>query len=1002
MNFCTKLFLKRCRIIIQLLVSLLFFVSGKQAFSQHQENASSIFVTSYGIEEGLRQSMVRQVCQDSRGLIWMVTGDGLQCFDGKEFRLFRVPITDQESYSENIMREMVESKPGQFTISTSSSILNFNSTTGDFKVVFRKPGNHPRIFKLLYQQKPLAWISGKGLFQVDGIRLIPLRLKNSEPNNQPDDFYPSHAVESRFGTILLEHEKGYLEINMNTASADSGFAARWFPLEKGCQGLAKDKQGNVFLLSGGTIYSCQQNGLLRQYFHTGLSKLSYLSIDRNENFWMADKLNKKVYRLNNNCFQEITILAREGKYADTLNPVVLSIYEDKHENLWFGTDGEGVLLYSPGLTQFARAKTGFTRCIASMNNEIYAGTFKNGLWRLSADLSKAQRMAPLTFTDDLYFLDLSADRHGRIWAATDKGIFVADPQGKIIARFADKISTASFINNAKDTITLSTDKGLYYFFPGTTPSLSRSQPYPFIRGFLQVNDKQWIGTPFGLYLTDKGLGSTEMHVFSGSNKLSGKPVFDLSFIENCIWVATENGIERYSIQGQKMPAIKSMDELENEVVYSIHSDSLKRIWFSSNKGIGCISASGDRIIWFNQRNNLQSLEFNTNASLKTTDGMIYFGGIKGVNGINPQSFKPEKLTPEVQLISLYISDTAYSHGIAPAKHEVFISWKSPNIGGKVFTTNYRNNEMQLFSFFLEGYDLNWGHPASNPAFSYRNLPPGQYRLMVKCTDDQKNESDPKCLLSITIKPPIWKTWWFILLISLFTIAISAYIARKVQEFRYKNKLKELERLNAIDKERLRISKDLHDEVGASLTRISILSQLANNQNHPEEESKKLVSQINEIAGNVVDEMSEIIWAMNSKNDCLDSFASYLRHYVSGYLESAGIEGNFQFPAEIPPAPMSAEMRRNFFLTAKEAIHNIVKHASATRVEIILTYNQNLLSITIIDNGRGFNEQQISFKGNGLVNMNKRMYDLGGNFKMHSETGKGTHITISATLLPHHN
>jgi signal transduction histidine kinase/ligand-binding sensor domain-containing protein len=984
--------------IIPLPVVLFSFFILNQVYGQPKSKTASLFVSSYGIEEGLRQSMVRQVCQDSRGLIWMVTGDGLQCFDGQEFRLFRVPLKGQESYSENIMREMVESAPGQFTISTSSSILNFNSTTGDFKVVFRKPGNHPRVFNLLSRQKPLAWITGKGLCLIDADRLKPFLLNYSENNKPPDDFYPQQAVESRFGTILLENERGYLEINIPKTSADSSFNAHWVPLADGCQGLAKDVHGNIFVLSGRKIFYYQQSGLLKEYFDTKLTKLSYLSIDRNQNFWIADRLNKKVYRLNGKDFKEIKMLAREGKHADTLNPIIISLNEDKHGNLWFGTDGDGVLLFSPGLTQFARAKTGFTRCLAYLNGEIWTGTFRNGLWRLSPDLSEAIRIAPRTLPDDLYFLDLAADKRGRIWAATDKGIYVMDSHGRIVARYADNFATASFLNVSEDTIVLSTDKQLFFFLPGTTPLLSWVQPYRFIREYLPLSGKNWIGIPFGLFLSDRGLKSNSGQVITAQNVLSGKPVFGLLLLDNFIWVATENGIDRYSLNGRKMPPLQFMNELENEVIYSLLSDSYNRIWFSSNKGIGFIPSSRDRIIWFNLRNNLQSLEFNNNASLKNPEGLLYFGGINGVNGIDPQSFNPILPAPDVQLISLYVSDTAFSSGITPENPDIDISWKSSNISGKVFITNYRNNGMQLFSFFLEGYDKKWSIASANASFSYRNLPPGNYRLIVKCTDDQKNLSGAKCLLTISINPPFWKTWWFIVFLSLFTIAISAYIARKVQEFRYKNKLRELERRNAIDKERLRISKDMHDEVGASLTRISILSELAKKQQNEPAKAQQLVDQISEISGNVVDEMSEIIWAMNPRNDTLDSFASYVRQYSSTYLESAGIDGKFSFPDEIPSLSMSSELRRNLFLVIKEALHNIVKHSGAEQVNLNLCFDHNIISIEITDNGKGFIPGTKNGTGNGLINMRKRMEDIDGHFEISSETGKGSKIKLSVSLL----
>jgi len=192
---------------------------------------------------------------------------------------------------------------------------------------------------------------------------------------------------------------------------------------------------------------------------------------------------------------------------------------------------------------------------------------------------------------------------------------------------------------------------------------------------------------------------------------------------------------------------------------------------------------------------------------------------------------------------------------------------------------------------------------------------------------------------------------------------------------------------------------MHDEIGASLTRISILSELAKSRQDEAAQSMKIIGQISEISGNVVDEMSEIIWAMNPKNDTLDSFSSHLRQYASGYLETAGIEGIFNFPSEIPPVPMTSESRRNSFLTVKEALHNIVKHAGATEVRLNLSYSENVLSIVLADNGKGFDPGNRLGTGNGLVNMQKRILEIGGAYTLVSEPGKGTEISFTVKLNP---
>jgi signal transduction histidine kinase len=225
--------------------------------------------------------------------------------------------------------------------------------------------------------------------------------------------------------------------------------------------------------------------------------------------------------------------------------------------------------------------------------------------------------------------------------------------------------------------------------------------------------------------------------------------------------------------------------------------------------------------------------------------------------------------------------------------------------------------------------------------------------------------------------------------------------KQVQRMQYQARIREMERQFAIEKERSRISKDMHDEVGASLTRISILSELAKKQREPEK-AQQLIDQISEISGGVVDEMSEIIWAMNPRNDTLDSFTSYIRQHASSYLESAEIEGVFNFPGEIESLHMSSELRRNLFLTVKEAFHNIVKHSGAGKVHMRLLAEKGNLTIVIEDDGVGFNMDQISGWGNGLTNMNKRIEELGGSFNIKSAVGSGTAIEFSVKLNPKDN
>jgi signal transduction histidine kinase/ligand-binding sensor domain-containing protein len=680
-----------------------------------------------------------------------------------------------------------------------------------------------------------------------------------------------------------------------------------------------------------------------------------------------------------------------------LTPFVLSVFEDKQNNIWLGTDGNGVLLLSPGKLQFNLASIGFTRSIAEDKDYIYAGTFKNGLWKLTADLSVSERLNPLVLTNDYYFLDITIDWYDHIWTCTNEGILVMDRKGNIINNLPIKTNTARFIQNTKEKITVVVGNELLRFSVQPHPLLLSRNTFVQLRDFLDGGDRYWLGSPFGLYSLQKDIDLNTHNLSAYLHQRSKRPVKDLMINNDTLWVVGENEISCFTLNGLELQLPGCLEEIRNEVVYSLISDRYNRIWFAGNKGLGCIPADRDRLIRFNSLNNLQSLEFNSNASLISRKGNIYFGGINGINGLNPQDFNPVKQAPDVKLFSLFISDTAYSKGIPPDFLQLDLDRKAANISGSSFTTEYPYTGMQQFSYFLEGYQTQWSPFSKNSSFTYRNLPPGNYTLWVRCMDAYKNSGKPRILLCVLVRPPFWRTWWFMTISFIFILCSIVLIIRKIQEKRYQARLIGLEQQNAIEKERLRISKDMHDEIGASLTRISILSELARKNSLDPAAAIKYIDQINEISGNVVDEMSEIIWAINPKNDNLESFSSYFRQYASSYLEPTSIIVQMKFQDLLPEKGMSSELRRNVFLTLKEALHNMVKHSTTDRAEVSLNFINGLLEIRIRDFGKGFNMEDSLHKGNGLGNMHKRIEDLGGKFILESGIGMGTKIKIIVPL-----
>ena len=983
--------------IVLLLLYIILALKGDVLFGQQVPETENLFVTAFTNENGLRQSMVSQVCQDEQGLIWMVTGDGLHYFDGQEFRAFRVPYNDVYQQQENVMRSLAIGRPGELVLASTSSLLQFNTASAQFEIIYNKSGICPVVLYTFADKSTLVWIRGLNFCLLKQNRLIPLKFSVDRDAEIPPEIVPLRAICSDKNELLISSELGIIAMQLNSSTNDSVYKVTWLPVV-GCRDIAKTKQGNTLVLVDGKIFTWNKGGKLELFADTKLKGIQHIFTDASAAIWLTDQSFNKIYRYADGKIKGINLYIHIGKSSELLTPSVISIFEDREHNLWFGTDGNGVLMYSPRQVQFQKINIGFIRCVTSYNNNIWAGTFNNGLWELSPDLSISNRINPAHLGNRTYFLDLAADKSGRLWIATRTGLEVVNARGDCIWKYPFQCLRAKFIGQNADSLLMVYDDQLLRLKTTEQPGLYSKNQYISATALLVNGNYYWVGTNDGLYRYEKKLGLVwGINFNSKEYRLSTVPVYSLLFHKGLMWVATGNGIECYNPDGSVHALSSCFKSLKNEVIYSILPDDSARLWITSNSGIGCIIPAADRIIFFNSKNNLQSLEFNYNASFKKSDGSLYFGGIQGLNNIDPSTFNPDKEAPEVRLISLFVSDTAYSPGIPPVNLIFKLSRIAPHISGKVFSTDYANAGSLLYSFFLVGYQSEWSKPSNNAIFTYRNLPSGKYRLLVKCADTYMNWSKPAKLLSFTISRAFYTTWWFIVLLALSIIGITILVVKRIQLLRYKNQLREIEREFAIEKERLRISKDMHDEVGASLTRISILSELAKKQQTEPAKAWQTINQISEISGGVVDEMSEIIWAMNPRNDTLDSFSSYIRQHASSYLESAEIEGAFSFPDEIPSYPMSSELRRNLFLIVKEAFHNIVKHSGAGNVHMQLQFENLNLHLLIEDDGNGFDHEKINGFGNGLANMRKRMEELDGSFDIKSEVGKGTVIEMSVKL-----
>lgn len=953
-------------------------------------------VKEFSIEAGLRQSMVRAIHQDSQGLLWVVSGDGLHFFDGQHFKAYRVPSNLGADDQDNMMRGICGVGPNKLLIASSASILEFDMHTAMFSVCIRQNGLYPEIVLPDFNGAPLIWMFNKGLFSYREGKLNKLKINGLE-----EEFFqwfnPHQAVwvknESK---AYITSEKGVLELQANPSNTFT-ISCLWHKTLAGCNGIGLGDANQVWVAKNGSIFNLSQGKLQKKVCDLPITTAVFLYNDFQDGMWIASRTTKQLFHLKEQKLSKVQVFVQQGRFAENLSPTVLSVFTDSNGLVWFGTDGNGIIRYTPQAIQLHKANIGFVRSMACRGTDVFAGTYLNGLWKLNAELTTKKKIVHPLLPDDAYCLAIMADSHERLWVATPDHVLVLAKNLTVIYQLSAQSERGNFCNLGNDTILFSNGYA-YLFDAGKEIKLLKTKLWGTFNTVKKTDDWLVIGNSFGLYKTDYKNLTDKTALLDQSSLLYSRRINDLAVMQNTLWAATNTGIKVLDFEGKELVAGKRLNELSEEKIYNLCSDSQNRLWFSGNGGLGCVLPNNGPIIRLGMHNNLQSLEFNQNAISQSAKGMIYFGGIQGLNGINPKSVAFERFNPGVRLTSLMVADTFWAKGIPTNNLSIILNWRNAHISGQITPLLNENQELTQYLFFLEGFQRNWGPGSLNREFSYRDLPPGDYNLYAKSIDAYQNKSHAIKLLQIHIPLPYYKRTWFVLLSISLLLVIVALVVKRVQYLRFRQRLLDLQQQNAIDKERLRISQDMHDEIGASLTRISILSELVKNKRSNQEESLKIISQISAIAGKVVDDMGEIIWAMNPKNDSAEGFASYLRQYAANYLEQTGIEAIFEIQDDLPEIKLRSELRRNLFLVVKEALHNVVKHSKANQVLIKLGFQQNELILRIKDNGIGFEPTANTVWGNGLKNMPLRVSSAGGTYQLKSTQGQGVELIININNL----
>lgn len=445
-----------------------------------------------------------------------------------------------------------------------------------------------------------------------------------------------------------------------------------------------------------------------------------------------------------------------------------------------------------------------------------------------------------------------------------------------------------------------------------------------------------------------------------------------------VWVGFGGGgLVCYDVTSKKLLSFDKKDGIPSNFICNLVFDNQNRLWVGTQKGMACISANLKKVQSFGVENGFPSERFDQMSYFDQQTGMIWMSCDQYL-----LRFYPDKLLKEEQQhLEIFIDEFLVSNRKQPIGEQVLYSFSPTQntIQLSFASLNSLGKSKVEYSYWLEGAFENWVSLGTNSSVDFPSLGSGKYVFHLRAKiQGTKNWVYLKEPVHFVIGTPWYRSWWFKVVISTAAAGLIFFITRLYFSRKIEKQRAVLEKQKAIQDERDRIAYDMHDDLGSGLTRISYLSKEAikKSDNHQE------LERINAASLELVENMSELIWAMKMENDTLTDLLAYLRHYAMEYLEANQINVHIAIDEVETDVIISGESRRHVFLIFKEALHNIVKHAETEKAEIAIGVTEEYLQIRIRDFGKGVREEEENKKfRNGMKTMQKRVQQLNGSMEL---------------------
>ena len=968
---------------------------------------------TWGTEAGLPQNTINALVQTRDGYMWLGTQGGLARFDGVRFTVFGL----QDGLPGIQARALYEDAVGNLWIGTASGGLS-RMRDGRFENFTLGDGlAGVTVSALTEDASGRLWVgTSDGLILWQGNRLIHdaslLPLEHTVIRS---------LIRDHRGAIWIGSALGLFEFNDNHLTECIGPESDKQIVSAYC--LLEDKAGNIWAGIGNGKVLCRRDGVWVTYNETTGLPFAYvdaLSESADGTIW-AGSVGAGLYYFRDGRFHAIR------KQDGLSDEAIRSLLPDRDGNLWVG-------MRTTGLERVAHRKVtplgaaqgltnDFVRSVAeSPDGSLWVATIGGGVchgWP-----GRFEPVPTVINSVDYTFMESIVEmRDGNLWWA-GSGCLIQSKEGKQITAYtrADcpwlaNVTVTALLEDPRGGLWIGTRQGaLLKQHDGVVTPIKNRVALGAVTSLAQSPDGPlWVGSVGGglCQVPDKGNPNFL------TNALLSPYVLALHLDrEGTLWIGTEGGGLNRLQQGN-LARITTREGLGDDTISQILEDDAGDLWLGCNRGIFRVRKAELNELAEGKRKFVHPRAFGLNdgmpaeecsggscpAGLKTRSGQLCFSTVRGVVLIDPRQQDVNVRAPRVLLEEVSVGGKLQTLARRPGNAaeedlppiELTIAPGQSEFEFHYTGLSFSAPEKVRFRFWLEGLDQGWIEAGTRRVAYFHELPPGDYTFHVSACNADGVWSDETAALGVTVLPHFWETRWFRAAAGFFVVGLSAGLVYWVVRRKYHRRLKLLETKNSIDRERLRISQDMHDDIGSILTRVSILSDLGQGGAEGEVAARGQFERIGNQVRSAVQALDVIVWATNPKNDNLRRFADYVGRFTDEFFENSTVRCWQEMPTDLPNLPLRSDIRHNVFLAIKEACNNVLKHSSATEVWLRLALEDSMVRFAIEDNGRGFDLSRVAGSGNGLTNMQTRLEECGGRTEVISSLGQGTKVRFEFPL-----